>query len=89
MPRSTGGAGHCGDCSHVGAEVIAGAEAIDDALLVVPQDWSDVCKGMENTADDPGIVNLVVLADAEDEAGALVAVDMRERDAHVLELLWN
>ena len=28
---------------------------------------------MENTADDPGVVKLVVLAGAEDEAGALVA----------------
>ena len=29
-----------------------------------------------------GVVKLVMLADAEDEAGALVAVDVRERDAH-------
>ena len=74
----TGGAGHCGGWSNVGAEAIAGAaEATDDALLVVPQDWSTDCTGIENTADDPGVVKLVVLAAAEDEAGALVA-DVRD-----------
>ena len=74
----TGGAGHCGGWSNVGAEAIAGAaEATDDALLVVPQDWSTDCTGIENTADDPGVVKLVVLAAAEDEAGALVT-DVRD-----------
>ena len=38
---------------------------------------------MENTADDPGVVKLVMLAGAEDEAGALGAAYVRERDAHV------
>ena len=77
----TGGAGHCGGWSNVGVKAIAGAaEATDDALLVVPQDWSTDITRIENTADDPGVVKLVVLAAAEDEAGALVAADVRERE---------
>ena len=39
----TGGAGHCGGWSNVGAETIAGdAEAIDGALLVAPATCSVV-----------------------------------------------
>ena len=66
----TGGAGNCGGWSNIGAETIAGAaEAMDGALLVAPATCS-VVGGMENTDDDPGVVKLVVLAAAEDEAGA-------------------
>ena len=75
--------GPWGGWSQVGVETTAGdAEATDGALQVVPRGWSEAWGGIWNTADDPGVVKLVMLADAEDEAGALVAVDVRERDAH-------
>ena len=65
----TGGAGHCGGWSNVGAATAAeDAGAIDGALLVAPATWCIVCDGMENTDDDLGVVRLVELAAAEDEA---------------------
>ena len=65
------GAGNCGGWSKVGAETIArDAEAMDGALLVALATCSVDGEGIENTDDDPGVVKLVELAAAEDEAGA-------------------
>ena len=75
----TGGAGRCGGLSNVGWGTAAGdagdAEAIDGALHAVPRDWSDAGEGNLNNDDDPGAGALAMLDDAEDGAGALVAVE--------------
>ena len=64
----SGRAGHVGGWSNVGASTAAGdTEAIDGALLVAPATCSLGC-GTESTNDDPGVVKLVMLAAAEDEA---------------------
>ena len=41
----------------------------------MPRGWSDAWEGNWNTDDDPGVVRLAMLDDAEDDAGALVAVN--------------
>ena len=66
----TGGAEAAGWEGTDGAVHAGGvAVAIDDALLVAPATCSTVCDGVENTADEPGVVKLVLLAAVEDEAG--------------------
>ena len=68
--KGTGGAGHVGGLSNVGALTAAGdAEAIDGAMLVAPATCSTGCDGIENTDDEPGVVKLVLLAAVEDDAG--------------------
>ena len=39
-------------------------------MFVAPATCSVVEEGIQNTDDDPGVVKLVALAAAEDEAGA-------------------
>ena len=54
---------------------------MDGALDVVARDWSDAWEGNWNADDDPDDGALAMLDGAEDDAGALVAVEVRERDA--------
>ena len=52
-----------------GAEAAGAAVAIEGTLLVAPAACSTGCDGIENTAVEPGVVKLVLLAAVEDEAG--------------------